>query len=123
MRLLPTTRAGKYADRLRAPPYLREVWRSAHWRLYAVDGATAIVSSPGVLVAEDAAHITLEAPPGSVVVLGLRWWRWLTLDGEPGACIEQSDLGVGLRVGNLGSSTSRYVFSSSLASGSGRGHC
>jgi hypothetical protein len=104
-------------------PYLREVWRSAHWRLYAVDGATAIVSSPGVLVAEDAAHITLEAPPGSVVELRLRWWRWLTLDGEPGACIGQSDLGVALRVGNLRSSTSRYVISSSLTSGSGRGHC
>jgi len=104
-------------------PYLREVWRSAHWRLYAVDGATAIVSSPGVLVTEDAAHITVEAPPGSVVELRLRWWRWLTLDGEPGACIGQSDLGVALRVGNLGSSTSRYVISSSLTSGSGRGHC
>jgi hypothetical protein len=104
-------------------PYLREVWRSAHWRLYAVDGATSIVSSPGVLVAEDAAHIALEAPPGSVVELRLRWWRWLTLDGEPGACIGQSDLGVALRVGSLGSSTSRYVISSSLTSGSGRGHC
>jgi hypothetical protein len=104
-------------------PYLREVWRSARWRLYAVDGATSIVSSPGVLVAEDAAHITLEAPPGSVVELRLRWWRWLTLDGEPGACIGQSDLGVALRVGNLRSSTSRYVISSSLTSGSGRGHC
>ena len=104
-------------------PYLREVWRSAHWRLYAVDGATAIVSSPGILVAQDAAHITLDAPPGSLLQLRLRWWRWLTLDGEPGACIEQSDVGVALRVGNLGSSTSRYVISSSLTSRSGRGHC
>lgn len=104
-------------------PYLREVWRSAHWRLYTVDGATAIVSPPGLLVAEDAAHITLEAPPGSVVELRLRWWRWLTLDGEPSACIEQSDMGVALRVGNLGGSTSRYVISSGLTSGSGRGHC
>ena len=113
---------GDPADRRRAP-YLREVWRSAHWRLYAVDGATAIVSPPGILVAQDAAHITLDAPPGSLLQLRLRWWRWLTLDGEPGACIEQSDLGVALRVGNLSSSTSRYVISSSLTSRSGRGHC
>jgi hypothetical protein len=104
-------------------PYLRELWRSAHWRLYAVDGATPIVSSPGVLVAQDASHITLDAPPGSVLQLRLRWWRWLTLDGEPGACIERSSQGVALRVGSLAGSTSRYVISSSLTSGSGRGHC
>jgi hypothetical protein len=104
-------------------PYLREIWRSTRWRLYEVDEATPIVSAPGRLVAQDAAHIVLDAPAGSVVQLRLRWWRWLTLDGEAGACIEQSNLGVTLRVGNLGDSTSRYVISSGLTSGSGRGHC
>ena len=54
---------GDPADRRRTP-LPAEVWRSAHWRLYAVDGATSIVSSPGVLVAQDAAHITLDGSAG-----------------------------------------------------------
>jgi hypothetical protein len=41
--LLGGARAGQAAH---PPPYLREVWRSAHWRLFAVRGAAPLVAAP-----------------------------------------------------------------------------
>ena len=45
-------------------PYLREVFASAHWRIYAVDGAVPIASGPGSLVslAHDAFTLHASAP-------------------------------------------------------------
>jgi hypothetical protein len=104
-------------------PYLRPVWRSAHWRLYAVADATSIANAPGVLVAQNAAQITVEAPPNSDVLLRIRWWRWLILDGDSGACIAPAEDGVMLRVGSRGGGPARYVVSSGLVGAAGRGHC
>ncbi len=53
----------------RGPPYLREVWRSAHWRLFAVAGAPPLAAPPAVLTAVGADSFTLAAPrPGSYEV-------------------------------------------------------
>jgi hypothetical protein len=50
-------------------PYLREVWRSAHWRLFAVRDATALASPPAVLRSASSDSLTLYAPrPGSYTV-------------------------------------------------------
>ena len=50
-------------------PYLREVWRSARWRLFAVLGATPLVSPPGVLRSVSSDSLTLYAPrPGAYTV-------------------------------------------------------
>ncbi len=50
-------------------PYLREVWRSAHWRLFAVLGATPLASPPGVLRSVSSDSLTLYAPrPGAYTV-------------------------------------------------------
>jgi hypothetical protein len=43
-------------------PYLREVWRSAHWRLFAVAGAPALAQPPALLTAVGADSFTLAAP-------------------------------------------------------------
>jgi hypothetical protein len=52
-----------------APGYLREVWRSAHWRLFAVLGATPLAQRPSVLTRLDSDAFTLRAPgPGTFVV-------------------------------------------------------
>jgi hypothetical protein len=53
----------------RGLPYLREVWRSPHWRLFAVSGAPALAATPARLVAVGADSFTLTAPrPGSYEV-------------------------------------------------------
>jgi hypothetical protein len=53
----------------RGLPYLREVWRSPHWRLFAVVGAPALAAAPARLDAVGADSFTLAAPrPGSYEV-------------------------------------------------------
>ncbi|HST55907.1 MAG TPA: hypothetical protein VLJ42_08440 [Solirubrobacteraceae bacterium] len=61
----------------RGAPYLREVWHSEHWRLFAVLGAHPLVSSPATLTSLNADSFTLQAPhPGQfdVRVRFSRYW-------------------------------------------------
>lgn len=52
-----------------APAYLREVWRSLHWRLFAVLGARPLVQPPSRLSAVGTDSFTLNAPrPGEYTV-------------------------------------------------------
>jgi len=52
-----------------APGYLREVWRSAHWRLFAVLGAAPLAQRPSVLTRLDSDAFTLRArAPGTYLV-------------------------------------------------------
>jgi hypothetical protein len=49
--------------------YLREIWHSRHWRLFAVVDPTPLASSPGVLESLTTDSLTLHAPhPGTYVV-------------------------------------------------------
>jgi hypothetical protein len=51
------------------PSYLREIWHSRHWRLFAVLGATPLASPPAVLAGASSDSLTLDAPrPGSYTV-------------------------------------------------------
>jgi hypothetical protein len=51
------------------PAYLREVWRSPHWRLFAVLDARPLVESPATLTGLTTDSLTLNAPaPGSYTV-------------------------------------------------------
>jgi hypothetical protein len=50
-------------------PYLREVWRSAHWRVFAVRDATPLVQPPAVMSSIGADSFTLAVSrPGRYVV-------------------------------------------------------
>jgi hypothetical protein len=64
--------AGGEARLLRAtapPAYLREVWHSAHWRLFAVLGASPLAAAPAVLSQLGDDSFTLRVPaPGSFLV-------------------------------------------------------
>jgi hypothetical protein len=52
------------------PPYLREVWRSSDWRLFAVLDATPLAQAPARLIAASSDSLTLYAPrAGSYTVL------------------------------------------------------
>lgn len=50
-------------------PYLREVWRSAHWRLFAVRSATPLAQPPALLTGASSDSLTVHAPrPGAYTV-------------------------------------------------------
>jgi hypothetical protein len=52
-----------------APSYLREVWRSSDWRLFAVTSATPLAQAPAILTAASSDSLTLHAPrPGDYTV-------------------------------------------------------
>ena len=53
--------------RSRALPCLREVWRGAHWRLYAVRGARPLASLPARMTHVGADGVTLAAPRPATV--------------------------------------------------------
>ncbi|WP_438872205.1 hypothetical protein [Paractinoplanes rishiriensis] len=85
-------------------PYLTEVWRDPHWRLYRVAGHQPVVAAP--LVAVTAAAITFDAPAAGDVPVRVRYSRWLRADG--GATVEPDGDWTTVRVPAPG----RYTLSS-----------
>jgi hypothetical protein len=70
----------------RGLPYLREVWRGAHWRLYAVERASALADPPARVVAADTGSLTLALPRAGSVRLRVRWSPyWAVTRGD--ACV------------------------------------
>jgi hypothetical protein len=103
-------------------PYLRLAWQGAHWQLYAVQHPEPIVGAPGQLVSMDAARIVVTAPPGSTVLLRVRWFTWTTLTPRSNGCIAPDHGQVMLRT-TPGAGAARYVISSSVDPFGPRGHC
>jgi hypothetical protein len=67
-------------------PYLSPVWRDAHWRLWEVRDATALVSGPAVLTSLDVSRFTLRATDAGTATVLLRWTRfWRVTAGH--ACV------------------------------------
>lgn len=70
-------------------PYLREVWRSARWRLFAVLGATPLAQPPARLTGASSDSLTLYAPrPGSYTVR-VRFTSYWTLASGSG-CVARA---------------------------------
>lgn len=65
-------------------PYLREVWRNADWRLYAVADPAPMVSAPGRLVSADQSGVRFTTDRTGNVQVRVRWSRWLSLSGANG---------------------------------------
>jgi hypothetical protein len=67
-------------------PYLRAIWSSRFWTLFAVDGARPTVARPGSHIVQSATTVGFHAPATGSYEVHLRWSRWLTLTG-PGGCL------------------------------------
>jgi hypothetical protein len=63
----------------RGLPYLREVWRSAHWRLYAVQGAPPLANPPAVLTGVGADSFTLTVPRAGNYTVRVRFTPYWAL--------------------------------------------
>ncbi|MCW3016844.1 MAG: hypothetical protein JWO02_3936 [Solirubrobacterales bacterium] len=69
---------GEAALIARGVPYLNEVWRNRHWRLYAVSNPTSLVAGPATLTRYDREGFTLRVRrPGRIVVRvhATRYWE------------------------------------------------
>jgi hypothetical protein len=59
-------------------PYLQPVWWNQRWTLYAVANPRPVISSPGKVVARDAASLTVSLPEPGAYAVRVRWSRYLT---------------------------------------------
>jgi hypothetical protein len=62
-------------------PYLRPIWSSEHWRLYAVADPQPIVAPPATLIATTAAAVTFEVPAAGEIAVRVHYYRWLHASG------------------------------------------
>jgi hypothetical protein len=69
--------------------YLREVWRSAHWRLFAVLGATPLVQPPAVLTGASSDSLTLYAPRPGIYTVRVRFTSYWALASGSG-CVARA---------------------------------
>jgi hypothetical protein len=72
-----------------APSYLREVWRSAHWRLWAVQGARPIAKPPAVLTGLGVDSFTLQAPRAGAFEVRVRFTPYWALASGQG-CVARA---------------------------------
>jgi len=67
-------------------PDLREVWRGAHWRLYAVTDPAPLADPPARVVAAGTGALTLAIPRTGSIRLRMRWTPyWAVTQGD--ACV------------------------------------
>jgi hypothetical protein len=72
----------------RGLPYLREVWRSRRWRLFAVSGARPLATPPARLAALGTQGFTLDAPSPGAYEVRVRFTPYWSLIGGHGCVLE-----------------------------------
>jgi hypothetical protein len=78
-------------------PYLRQVWRGAHWRLSAVADPAPLADPPALVLASGTDGLTVTAPRAGTVRLRIRWTPyWAVTRGD--ACVEADGDWTRLRV-------------------------
>src|SRR4051812_2985208 len=82
----PIDPAGRPEARLVAtrPPFLREIWRSAHWRLFRVRDPLPLASGPVARVDLGATDLRLRVRRSGRILLRVHWTRYWALDGGRG---------------------------------------
>lgn len=88
----PTERWGRNEARLlrSPPPALRLIWRSPHWRVFAVRGSAPLVSA-GRLIELGGDTVTVALPAARTTVVRVRYHRFW--EAGPHACVTRSALG------------------------------
>jgi hypothetical protein len=70
-------------------PYLHEVWRSPHWRLFAVAGAPGLAAAPARLTSVDADSFTLATPRAGSYEVRVRYTPYWALQQGQG-CVRSA---------------------------------
>jgi hypothetical protein len=111
VRLLQGTRSA--ASAAGAPPYLDEVWRSAHWRLFAVRDASPLAAPPSLLGQAGSDSFTLRAPGPGTYTARVHFTSYWALAGGHG-CVSRAP-GDWTRVQTRSAGSVRVVIRFSLA--------
>jgi hypothetical protein len=71
------------------PAYVTEIWRSAHWRLFAVADPTALATPPAALTRLASDSFTLAAPGAGSFTARVRYTPYWRIAGAPG-CVRRA---------------------------------
>jgi len=69
--------------------YLREIWTSAHWRLFAVLGAAPLAQTPAVLTSAGTDSFTLSEPRPASTIVRIRFTPYWAIVGGHG-CVSEA---------------------------------
>jgi hypothetical protein len=69
--------------------YLREIWTSAHWRLFAVLGAAPLAHAPAVLTSAGTDSFTLSEPRAASTIVRIRFTPYWAIVGGHG-CVREA---------------------------------
>jgi hypothetical protein len=71
------------------PRYLREVWHSPHWRLFAVRGAAPLAQAPSELTQLDSDSFTLRTPAAGAYLVRVRFTPYWSIASGRG-CVQRA---------------------------------
>jgi hypothetical protein len=71
------------------PSYLHEVWRSLHWRLFAVQGAAPLAQAPSELTQLDSDSFTLRTPAAGAYLVRVRFTPYWSIASGRG-CVQRA---------------------------------
>lgn len=70
-------------------PYLTEIWRDTHWRLYRVASPTPLVDPPAFVRNLNSGELVVDVPSPGSVLLRVSWSPWLSATGG-NACLARA---------------------------------
>lgn len=70
-------------------PYLTEIWRDEHWRLFRVLRATPLVDRPASVHRLNSGGLVVDMPAGGSVLVRVSWSPWLRVTGGD-ACLARA---------------------------------
>jgi hypothetical protein len=73
----------------RPPAYLQQIWRSAHWRLFAVRDASPLATPPALLTLLDGSSFSLRAPAAGAYTVHVRFTPYWELSSGHG-CVSRA---------------------------------
>jgi hypothetical protein len=82
-------------------PWLRPVWRDAHWSVYAVTDAVPLTSAPSAVVRAGQGELSMRVPSAGTYLVRVAWSPWLGVRGGPG-CLERDGEWTRLRARDAG---------------------
>ena len=82
-------------------PWLRPVWRDAHWRMYAVADAVPLTSAPSTVARAGQGELRVRVPEAGSFLVRVAWSPWLGVSGGPG-CLEREGEWTRLRARDAG---------------------
>jgi hypothetical protein len=100
-------------------PYLSEVWRDKHWRLYRVSYPTPLVDPPATVHELNSGELVVDMPSAGSVLVRAAWSPWLSVTGGD-ACLARAGDFLRMKAKGPGRYTIAAHYSLSLHRGN---HC